>query len=66
MFTVLEDYDDRVIPLDMATKINRSFGAYGQVLHKLNRCLGRYTSQQWELTAIMMDFEQALFAAVET
>ena len=46
---------------------NRTTGHYRQVLQRIKRSVRRQTGHDWEpLTAVVMDFEQALVSAVET
>ena len=66
MFSILGDYHGRVIPLASALMTNRTTGHYRQVLQRIKRSVGRQTGHDWEPTAVVMDFEQALISAVKT
>lgn len=66
IFNILGDYHGRVIPLLTALMTNRTIGHYRQVLQRVNRSVRRVTGHDWEPTAVMIDFEQALLSAVET
>ena len=66
MFSILGDYHGRVIPLATALMTNRTTGHYRQVLQRIKRSVRGQTGHDWEPTAMVMDFEQALISAVET
>ena len=66
MFSVLGDYNGRVVPLITALMTNRTVGDYRQVFQKIKRSVRRITGQQWEPKSTVVDFEQALITALET
>ena len=66
MFNIFGDYHGRVIPMVTALMTNRTIGHYRQVLQRIKRSVRRVTRHDWEPTAVVMDFEQALLSAVET
>ena len=66
MFNILGDYHGLVIPMVTALMTNRTTGHYRQVLQQIKRSVRRVTRHDWEPTAVVMDFEQALLSAVET
>ena len=66
MFNIFGDYHGRVISIVTALMTNCTIGHYRQVLQRIKSGVRRVTRHDWEPTAVVMDFEQALLSAVET